>query len=76
MKLKSNLRVILAERNMKQLALLELMKEPISPGSLSGIVNGTIPKLETAADIAQALGLPIEQIWTPAEINSSGQTLN
>ena len=55
--------MILAERNMQQQDLLKKMKKPISHGAMSKIVNGTIPKLETAADIAQALGLHIDEIW-------------
>jgi transcriptional regulator with XRE-family HTH domain len=61
--LKSRLKVILAERNIKQQDLLKRMKKPISHGAMSKIVNGTIPKLETAADIAKALDMHIDEIW-------------
>lgn len=73
--LKSRLKVILAERNMRQQELLKRMIVPISHGSISKIVNGTIPKLETAADIAQALGMHIDDIWI-LENNLSGQAIS
>lgn len=62
--MKSRLKIILAERNIQQQELLKLMKKPVSNGYMSKIVNGTtVPKLETAADIAKALGIKIEDIW-------------
>lgn len=61
--MRSRLKVILAERNMSQQELKAKMKYPVANSTLSNIVNGTIPKLETAADIAQALGMKIEEIW-------------
>lgn len=61
--LKSRLKVILAERNMQQQDLIRLMKYPVANSTMSNIVNGTIPKLETASDIARVLGLRIEEIW-------------
>lgn len=61
--IRSRLKVILAERNMQQQDLLRLMKKPVSHGAMSKIVNGTTPKLETAADIAQALNVHIDDIW-------------
>ncbi|TMV49332.1 helix-turn-helix transcriptional regulator [Paenibacillus mesophilus] len=61
--LKSKLKVILAERNMQQQDLLKLMTYPVANSTMSNIVNGTIPKLETASDIAKALGMRIEEIW-------------
>ena len=63
MKLKSRLKVILAERDMNQITLISLMSEPVALSTMSKIVNGTIPKLETAYDIATALSLRIEDIW-------------
>ena len=63
MKLKSRLKVILAERDMNQNTLISLMSDPVALSTMSKIVNGTIPKLETAYDIAVALGLRIEDIW-------------
>ena len=63
MKLKSRLKVILAERDMNQITLISLMTDPVALSTMSKIVNGTIPKLETAYDIAVALGLRIEDIW-------------
>lgn len=61
--LKSRLKVILAERNLQQQDLIRLMKYPVANSTMSNIVNGTIPKLETASDIARALGMLIEEIW-------------
>lgn len=61
--IKSRLKVILAERNISQQDLIKAMKYPIANSTMSKIVNGTIPKLETASDIARALGLKIEEIW-------------
>ena len=63
MKLKSRLKVILAERDMNQITLISLMSDSVALSTMSKIVNGTIPKLETAFDIAAALGLRIEEIW-------------
>ncbi|AKF94747.1 helix-turn-helix transcriptional regulator [Brevibacillus laterosporus] len=61
--MKSRLKVILAERNLTQQELKMKMKYPVANSTLSNIVNGTIPKLETASDIAQALEMKIEDIW-------------
>lgn len=63
MKLKSRLKVILAERDMSQITLISLMSEPVALSTMSKIVNGTIPKLETAFDISNALCVKIEDIW-------------
>lgn len=63
MKLKSRLKVILAERDMSQKELINLLSEPVALSTMSKIVNGTVPKLETAFDIAGALNVHIEDIW-------------
>ncbi|RFB33327.1 helix-turn-helix domain-containing protein [Brevibacillus sp. VP] len=41
----------------------ELEISSVANSTLSNIVNGTIPKLETASDIAQALEMKVEGIW-------------
>ncbi|MCG7320034.1 hypothetical protein [Brevibacillus laterosporus] len=41
----------------------ELEISSAANSNLSNIVNGTIPKLETASDIAQALEMKVEGIW-------------
>ncbi|QOS99816.1 helix-turn-helix transcriptional regulator [Brevibacterium sp. JNUCC-42] len=61
--MKSRLKVILAERNLTQQELKMKMKYPVANSTLSNVVNGTIPKLETASDIALALGMKVEDIW-------------
>lgn len=61
--IKSRLKVILAEEDINQQALIKRMKYPVANSTMSNIVNGTIPKLDTAADIAQSLGKQIEEIW-------------
>lgn len=61
--IKNTLKVVLAEENINQQELIKRMKYPVANSTMSNIVNGTIPKLDTAADIAQALGKCIEEIW-------------
>jgi DNA-binding XRE family transcriptional regulator len=61
--IKSKLKVILAEVNINQQELIKRMKYPVANSTMSNIVNGTIPKLDTAADIAHALDKRIEDIW-------------
>ena len=61
--IKSRLKVVLAEENVSQQELIKRMKYPVANSTMSNIVNGTIPKLDTAADIAQALGKRIEEVW-------------
>lgn len=62
MKLKCRLRVILAERELKQGELAE--KVGISATTLSALVNNrNLPTLPVAYQIAEALGMRIEDIW-------------
>lgn len=62
MNFKCRLKVILAERDMRQEDLRRQVG--ISRGTLSQLVNGkTLPNFETAYTIAEALDLKIEEIW-------------
>lgn len=64
MALKCRLKDILDERGIKQKWLIE--KTGISQSAMSRIVNGTsLPTLEAAYKIAQALDVHIEDIWKP-----------
>lgn len=60
--LKSRLRVIFAEREIKQKAFAE--RVGISGATLSSLVNNKqLPTLEVAYRIAEELGIPIQEIW-------------
>ncbi|WP_301994225.1 hypothetical protein [Brevibacillus laterosporus] len=50
---------------MQQQDLLRMMKKPVLHGAMSKIANGTIPKLETAADMAKALNVHIDGYLVP-----------
>lgn len=61
--MKCKLKEILDERGMKQKFLAE--KAGVTPGTMSMIVRGkTMPTLDVAFRIAEALELYIEDIWT------------
>jgi putative transcriptional regulator len=60
------LKVILAERNLKQKELSEMTG--IGKSHMSQIVNGQIiPTLDVAFKIAAVLGLTVHDIWEPEE---------
>jgi DNA-binding XRE family transcriptional regulator len=62
MNIKCRLRVIFAEREIKQTEFAK--KVGISAGALSALVNGhSLPTLEVAYKIAELLDLPVEQVW-------------
>lgn len=62
MKIKSKLRVIFAEREIKHGEFAD--KVGISKAALSSLVNNrTLPTLEVAYKIAEELNLPVEEIW-------------
>ncbi|MFT9116535.1 MAG: helix-turn-helix domain-containing protein [Sporolactobacillus sp.] len=66
---KCRLKVILAERDMKQGELIK--KVGVSRATMSQLVNGkTLPNFETAYAISEALGLKIEDIWIKKDRNS------
>lgn len=61
--MRCRLKVILAERNLKQNWLLEHGVE-LSVGQLSLVVNGkSMPTLKVALQIARALQLHVDDIW-------------
>ncbi|GAX91263.1 transcriptional regulator [Effusibacillus lacus] len=60
--MKCRLKVILAEKGLKSKWLAE--KAGIQNATLSRIINGkTIPTLDVAFRIAEALGMSIHDIW-------------
>jgi putative transcriptional regulator len=62
MKFKCRLRVILAEKEMRQGELCEVAK--VSRPALSSLVNNnSLPSFEVAYRIAEALDMRIEEIW-------------
>jgi putative transcriptional regulator len=62
MKLKCRLRVILAEKEIKHGDIAE--KVGISQGTMSALVNNRqLPTLPVAFNIAEVLGLKIEDVW-------------
>lgn len=63
MEYKCRLRIILAEREMKQDELRE--KAGIGKSTLSLLINNrSLPSFDVAYRIADALDMPIETIWT------------
>ncbi|MFC5773674.1 helix-turn-helix transcriptional regulator [Ectobacillus antri] len=68
MKIICRLKVIFAERNIKQTVFAE--KIQLSRTTLSSLVNNqALPSLTNAYIIAKELGLPIEEIWIPVVEN-------
>lgn len=66
MEIKCKLRVIFAEREVKQTEFAK--KVGLSAGALSALVNGhTLPKLEVAYRIARELDLNVMEIWVMEE---------
>jgi DNA-binding XRE family transcriptional regulator len=66
MKIVSRLKVIFAERNIRQKPFAE--KLDISQTTLSYLVNNrTLPTLEMAYRIADELQMQVEQIWVRVE---------
>lgn len=66
MEIQSRLKVIFAERNIRQNVFAE--KVGVSKTALNQLVNGsTLPTLKVAYRIAKELGLTVEGIWVEIE---------
>lgn len=66
-KLTPNLRVLIAQKNIKQKELAEIIG--VDPFSVSRWVNGAaIPPLETAYKLAIILECKVDDLWLPEKI--------
>lgn len=59
--IRCRLKVIFAERNIKQIEFAKLIG--VANSSMSAIANGRVPTLDVAMKIAEELGMKIEDIW-------------
>ncbi|MFK7695674.1 helix-turn-helix transcriptional regulator [Paenibacillus sp. HJGM_3] len=63
--IRSNLRDILTERGLKQKYIAE--KTGLNRNTISDIVNGKKPEIESALKIAAVLEMHVEEIWSVEE---------